>query len=227
MPTVVLFDIDGTLLLTGGAGRRAMEGAFVDVTGRDDACAHFSFAGMTDRAIARQGLIATGREPTAEAIDALLDAYLARLAHEVTASEGYTVMPGVREVLAWLEGIERVAIGLGTGNLERGARTKLTRGELWHRFAFGGFGSDHEDRAELLRVGAARGAQRLGVAIASCRVVVIGDTPKDVAAAHAIGATCIAVATGSYSLEDLARTGAAHAFATLEDPRARSALIPR
>ncbi len=227
MPTVVLFDIDGTLLLTGGAGRRAMEGAFVDVTGRDDACAQLSFAGMTDRAIARHGLVTVGREPTAEAIDALLEAYLVRLAREVPTSQGYAVMPGVLGVLAWLEGVERVAIGLGTGNLELGAKTKLARGELWHRFGFGGFGSDHEDRAELLRIGAARGAQRLGVAVEACRVIVVGDTPKDVAAARAIGATCIAVATGSYSREDLATSGAHHAFATLEDPAARVVLVPR
>jgi phosphoglycolate phosphatase-like HAD superfamily hydrolase len=224
-PTVLLFDIDGTLLLTGGAGRRAMEAAFAERTGRKGACAHFSFAGMTDRAIAREGLTAAGREPTAEAIDALLDAYLAHLAREVPASDGYAVMPGVVETLAWLRGFDGVAVGLGTGNIERGAYTKLARVALGEAFTFGGFGSDHEDRAELLRVGATRGASRLGVTLVACRVVVIGDTPKDVAAALAIGAECVAVGTGSFTPDALARAGAHHAVATLEDARARAALL--
>ncbi len=232
-PTVLLFDIDGTLLLTGGAGRRAMEGAFAEVTGRADACAPFSFAGMTDRAIAREGLRSAGHEPSPEAIDALLDAYLARLDREVSASEKYTIMPGVLAVLEWLQAeaasasarASGVAIGLGTGNIRKGAYTKLTRGALADAFAFGGFGCDHEDRAELLRVGAGRGAARLGVELALCRVVVLGDTPRDVAAALAIGADCIGVGTGGFDPAELARLGARFAFATLEDPRARPAML--
>jgi phosphoglycolate phosphatase len=224
-PTVLLFDIDGTLILTGGAGRRAMEAAFHDITGRRDVCAHFSFGGMTDRAIARQGLVAADREPTPEAIDALLEAYIARLEREVTTSEKYEIMPGVRETLAWLAPIPNVAIGLGTGNIKRGAYTKLTRGALHDVFAFGGFGCDHEDRAELLRVGATRGAAQLGRTIETCRIVVIGDTPKDVAAALAIGAECIGVGTGGVDPKELAKLGAHHAFATLEDPRTRAALV--
>lgn len=224
-PTVLLFDIDGTLILTGGAGRRAMERAFADVTGRRDACAHMSFGGMTDRAIAREGLVAVDREPTPEAIDAVLDAYIARLEREVVASPKYEIMPGVVETLAWLAPIPRIAIGLGTGNIKRGAYTKLTRGALHDAFAFGGFGCDHENRAELLRVGAMRGAAQLGLTMDACRVVVIGDTPKDVAAALAIGAECIGVGTGGVDPAELARLGAHHAFATLEDPRSRAALV--
>jgi phosphoglycolate phosphatase-like HAD superfamily hydrolase len=223
--TVLLFDIDGTLILTGGAGRRAMEGAFEDVTGRRDACSHFHFGGMTDRAIARQGLVAANHEPTPEAIDALLEAYIARLEREVTTSDKYEIMPGVTETLAWLAPLTGVAIGLGTGNIKRGAYTKLARGALHDAFAFGGFGCDHEDRAELLRVGASRGAAHLGASIESCRVVIIGDTPKDVSAALAIGAECIGVGTGGVDPAELSRLGAHHAFATLEDPRTRAALV--
>jgi len=227
-PTVYLFDIDGTILSTGGAGRRSMEGAFRDVYGeRGPAALTFSFAGMTDRAIVRMAVRTIEGEPEPHAIDAVLDAYVARLEHEVSRSESYRIMPGVSDVLAWLAGVEQTAIGLGTGNIKRGAYTKLARGSLDGTFAFGGFGCDAEDRGELLAVGARRGAEALGVAVAACRVVVIGDTPKDVAAAHAIGADCIGVGTGGVSPSTLAELGARHAFDDLTDARVRDALLGR
>lgn len=214
-PTVYLFDIDGTLLATGGAGRRAMEKAFAALTGRADACSGFSFAGMTDRAIARAGLLAVSESVTAERIDALLDAYLQSLAAEVTASRGYQVLPGVQEVLGRLQGRTPCAIGLGTGNIRPGARIKLQRGALEPHFDFGGFGCDHEDRAELLRIGAERGAARLGRPRAACRVIVIGDTVRDVAAALAIGAECIGVGTGGTALGELQQAGAVAVYPDL------------
>jgi phosphoglycolate phosphatase-like HAD superfamily hydrolase len=113
------------------------------------------------------------------------------------------VLPGVLELLDALEGSRGVALGLGTGNIEAGARIKLTPARLSERFAFGGFGCDAEDRAELLEAGARRGAAALGAARARCRVVIIGDTPLDVAAAHAIGAECLAVATGNFDVDAL------------------------
>jgi phosphoglycolate phosphatase-like HAD superfamily hydrolase len=116
------------------------------------------------------------------------------------------------------------AVGLGTGNLRDGARLKLSRVGIFERFAFGGFGSDHEDRAALLRVGAERGAGLLGAPMAECRVVVIGDTPKDVAAAQAIGAECIAVATGSFTVAALAACGPTYVFGDLRDEGALAAL---
>jgi phosphoglycolate phosphatase-like HAD superfamily hydrolase len=117
------------------------------------------------------------------------------------------------------------AMGLGTGNVEVGARVKLARAGLADRFTFGGFGSDHEDRAELIRIGAERGAQHLGRALGACRVVVIGDTPKDVRAAQAIGAESFAVATGPFSTEQLARTAPTHVFEHLGAPGAIEALL--
>jgi phosphoglycolate phosphatase-like HAD superfamily hydrolase len=230
-PTVLLFDIDGTLISTGGAGRRAMEGAFDDVCGAGSArvLQGFSFAGMTDRAIVRTGLVATGvpasDEEIERRIDALLEAYLVRIPVEVASNEGYRVMPGVTDVLAWLRTVDRVAIGLGTGNVRRGAMAKLARGALDSAFAFGGFGCDAEDRAALLHIGARRGADALGASVESCRVVVIGDTPKDVAAAGAIGAECIAVGTGGFAPDKLRDLGARAAFATLEDGGVRAALV--
>ncbi len=224
-PTVFLFDLDGTLLLTGGAGRRAFEDAFAAVTGRGDACAGFSFAGMTDRAIARAGLGALNEPATESRIDALISAYLARLAAEVNESAGYRVMPHVRETLGILRGHAAFAVGLGTGNVRLGAEIKLQRGDLWRCFDFGGFGCDHEDRTEMLRIGAARGAAKLGVSESQCRTVVIGDTVRDVAAAQGIGAECIAVGTGGVALDELIHAGATAAFADLAALGALDALL--
>lgn len=223
-PTVFLFDIDGTLLLTGGAGRRAVEGAFDRITGRADACQSFSFGGMTDRAIARAGLLAIGETATTERIDAILAAYLELLSDEVTRSPRYQIMPGVLEAVATLRARTDCAVGLGTGNIRGGAEIKLQRGDLWRLFDFGGFGCDDEDRTALLAIGAARGATRLGVSIDQCRVVVIGDTERDVAAARGIGAECIAVGTGSVSLDALRQAGAQHVYADLTVPAALAAL---
>jgi phosphoglycolate phosphatase-like HAD superfamily hydrolase len=202
-----------------------MEGAFERVTGRRDACAAFSFAGMTDRAIARAGLRAVGARADEGDIDALLDAYVALLEDEVAGSPGFRVLEGVPAALAAAEARERCAIGLGTGNVRPGARVKLDRAGLFERFAFGGFGCDHEDRAELLRAGAARGAALLGATEAACRVVVIGDTPKDVDAARRIGAECLAVATGSYDAAALAACRPTHVAASLAVPGAIDALL--
>jgi len=223
-PRVFLFDIDGTLVWTGGAGRRAMTLGFADVHGRTDVFDGLSFGGMTDRAIVRQGLAKLGGEITEAAIDVVLDAYLARLERELLSCE-YRVFPGVEAVLSELRPKSRVAVGLGTGNVRRGAYAKLARGALGEAFAFGGFGCDAEDRAELLRAGARRGAEQLGEPLAACEVVVIGDTPKDVAAALAIGARCIGVGTGAFTPESLVACGAHAAFRTLADDGAREALV--
>ncbi len=214
-PTILLFDIDGTLLLTGGAGRRAFERAFAQVTGRRDACDGLSFGGMTDRGIARAGLAALGREVDEATIEALFARYLDALADELLRTPKYTIMPGVRALIAALAGHSHVAIGLGTGNLRRGAEAKLRHGQLWELFAFGGFGCDHEQRDELLRIGASRGAQHLGCAYRDCRIVVIGDTARDVIAAQQIGAECIAVETGGVTAEALRGAGPCAVFRDL------------
>lgn len=233
-PTVFLFDIDGTLLSTGGAGRRSMEAAFRAAYGaRGSAAIAFSFAGMTDRAIVRTGIRAvhaadhdTATPEMDAAIDAVLHVYVAHLADEVSRSEGYRVMPGVHDVLAWLRDAEGgVAIGLGTGNVKRGAYTKLERGGLHAEFAFGGFGCDAEERSALLHAGAKRGAAALGLEVSACRVVVIGDTAKDVAAARAIGATCVGVGTGGVAPSALRELGAEHAFDDLTSAGVREALL--
>jgi phosphoglycolate phosphatase-like HAD superfamily hydrolase len=201
-----------------------MERAFARY-GSADACS-FRFDGMTDRQIARQALTTLGIEPTEAAIKASLDLYLELLEEEVqrTATVDYRLHEGIVEALRAARERE-LGIGLGTGNLVEGARIKLSRVGVYEEFAFGGFGSDAEDRTELLRHGAERGARHVGAPLAECRVVVIGDTPKDVSAAQGIGAECIGVGTGTYTVDALRACGATHAFPSLSAPGALAALL--
>lgn len=224
-PTVLLFDIDGTLITTGGAGRRAIERAFEVRYGRTGAFESFSFGGMTDRAIVRRGLVAAGIEPTDAEIDAALASYVAVLEEEVARAPVYRLHDGMLDALDAAAARSNVAVGLGTGNIRDGARVKLARVGVWERFPFGGFGCDHEDRPTLIGVGARRGAERLGVPLRECRVVVIGDTPKDVEAARANGADCIAVATGGASADELRAAGATTIFRDLAEDGAIDALL--
>ncbi len=225
-PTVLLWDIDGTLVTTGGVGRRAVERAFERQHGRADACALIRFDGMTDRSITRLGLEAVGVEPTEAAIDGILAAYLQELREQLSLStpDSYRVHAGVETALQATRQ-RGMAQGLGTGNIVEGARLKLEHVGLYHHFEFGGFGSDHELRVELIRLGAERGAQQLGHTRAACRIVIIGDTPKDVDAARGIGAESLGVGTGSFSAEQLREHGATYAFADLSEPGALAALL--
>lgn len=225
-PTVYLFDIDGTLIDGGGSGRRAMEGAFAEVTGDTEALRNLRFAGMTDPAIVRAGLVAAGWADgdTAPIIDEVLARYLARLPDEIAATPTFRLHAGVRDVLETLAATSGVAIGLGTGNVERGARIKLEPLGVADAFGFGGYGSDHEDRPTLIGIGATRGCAVLACTRDDARVIVIGDTPKDVAAALAIGAECLAVATSFFDVEALREAGATLAVADLTDPAATAYL---
>jgi phosphoglycolate phosphatase len=201
---IFLFDIDGTIMSTHGAGRSSMAAAFSDVFGRADACTHFSFSGMTDVAIFRLGLAAIGLPFKNEHAHSLLMSYLVHLEKELhqAAPSDIVLHPGIGEAIAMCH--REGAVGLGTGNVKAGAKLKLQRVALWEPFSFGGFGDDSELRAELLEIGAQRGAQQRGIARSACDVMVIGDTPKDVAAAQAIGARCLAVETGHCSRDSLA-----------------------
>lgn len=213
--TLVLFDIDGTLISSGGAGRRAM-----DLALRDYGCriTDFSLAGMTDRAIARRALLAGGCPASDEAIDAVLTRYLTILRETIGAQ--VRVLEGVRELLARLSGVPQLRLGLGTGNLAAGAQLKLAGTGLWPFFEFGGFGCDAEVRGSLLRVAAERGALKVGLPLEACQVYVVGDTIHDVAAARANGFACLAVASGGSSRERLAQAQPQLLVDSLEDPRA-------
>jgi phosphoglycolate phosphatase-like HAD superfamily hydrolase len=223
-PTVLLFDIDGTLVSMKGAGRRALVRAFAAELGRADLFDQLEFAGMTDPAIVRYGLTQADMTPEPTLITRMLSAYVAALEDEVRRSTNCLVHPGVEALLDAAAAHAAVAIGLGTGNVRAGARAKLERFGLHHRFAFGGFGCDHEERPRLIGIGAARGAAHLGHPLAECRVVVIGDTPRDVAAAHAIGAEAVAVATSTFGVDALRDAGAA-AFPNLTAPGVLEAVL--
>lgn len=201
-PTVFLFDVDGTILDARGAGRRAMEGAFAAVHPQHaEAMTRVRFAGMTDPGIIRLALEHAGLYADAQQVEAVLAAYLQRIESEVDAAPP-RVIAGVQAAIEAAHGHARAVVGLGTGNHVQGARYKLAAVQLWDRFDFGGFGSDAEVRAEMLAIGRDRGLARLGAADA--RVVVIGDTPRDVQAATTIGAECLAVTTGPHDAAALA-----------------------
>lgn len=211
-----LFDIDGTLIGGDGSGRRAFDRACLECAGIAGALDHLLLDGMTDPLILDSVFAHHhARTPSTDEARAILEAYLRHLEAEVAAGL-YHVKPAVHLTLDELER-RGAAIGLATGNLEGGARIKLTRGDLWRRFRFGGFGSDAADRAELVRVAIARGCVRAGRPFARDEIFVIGDTPKDVAAAHAAGARAVGVATGRFSVDELAAAGADAAHPTLAE----------
>jgi phosphoglycolate phosphatase len=225
-PTVLLWDIDGTLISTAGAGRRAIEQTFELRFGRADVV-KFPFDGMTDPTIMRQGLAALGLSESEvdREFTPTLKLYLDVLTEVCTEARSFRIHAGIEAALALVAGRSGFSVGLGTGNVEAGARLKLRPVGLNDHFAFGGFGSDHGDRARLIGIGADRGAARLGLPRAECRVLVIGDTPKDIAAAKAIGAESLAVATGSYSVDALTAAGATWALPNLDHPQAATVLI--
>jgi phosphoglycolate phosphatase len=206
--SAVLFDIDGTLLVTGGAGAVAWQRAFRELQGIDANIEEHTHAGMTDPEIAeivfREVIGRDGSE--AERAEAIAG-YLGHLEDAVNESSGYRVMPGIKELLPRL--VERdVPLGLVTGNIEAAAQIKLARADLNRFFAFGGYGSDSRDRTELTRKAVERGGTVAGSPLDPAATIAVGDTPRDVKAGHGAGIRVVGVATGSYSTEELAAAGA-------------------
>ena len=215
---VVLFDIDGTLLWTDGAGRRAVYRALEEVFGQTGPDKH-EFDGKTDPQIVRE-LMQRGGIPD-DTIDELLpealDRYVRYLRHELGGEDhaGKTY-PGIAELLDALEARDDVLLGLLTGNVHEGAAAKLAAvGIDRARFKVGAFGSDHHSRPELPGIARARAEELLGRDIPGRDVVVIGDTPADMGCGTGIGARAIGVATGRYTVEDLRACNAAAVFADL------------
>lgn len=200
---VCLFDIDGTLISSGGAGKAALEAALASEHGIDHLIERLQLSGRTDRAIIHDLFALHGIEPSPAAWERLLSAYLRHLPHFLTARPG-RVLPGIAELLADLGRSGHVAVGLLTGNVRAGARLKLGHYGLLHHFAFGGFGDLHLDRCDVAREALAEVQARFNGAVPPEQVWVIGDTPLDVACARAIGARAVAVGTGWHSLEELA-----------------------
>jgi phosphoglycolate phosphatase len=204
----VLFDIDGTLLVTGGAGAVAWQRAFREMHGVDADIDEHTHAGMTDPEIAaiifREVI---GREDSAGERAEAIAGYLSHLQQAVEESRGYRVMPGIEELLPRLTG-EGVLLGIVTGNIEAAAHIKLGRGNLNRFFAFGGYGSDSSDRTELTKRALKRGEQVSGHPLDQAETIVVGDTPRDVKAGHGAGLRVVGVATGRYSVEQLKESGA-------------------
>lgn len=217
MTVVVLWDIDNTLLYTGGAGSLGMARAFEDLYGVADAFRRVEFSGRTDTAIffdaAREHGLADGDLPSE--LERFCDAYIPHLGAALAEATGGRLMPGVRDVLDALAVRDDVRMGLGTGNFRRGGELKLRHYEIGEFFPGtpGGFGEDSESRDEVIAAGIAR----MTNGSKPDRVVVIGDTPHDVTAAHANGAFALAVATGRNGVDELAGCGADVALHDLSD----------
>jgi len=217
---VVLFDLDGTIMLSGGAGRRAMEYVFEQRFGVPDGFEGILPDGKTDPEIFCEMMVRAGVrvEDEEKALAELHDRYIKRLAVEMPASKNARLMPGARELIVELSGRPNVVLGLLTGNYERGAMIKLSRFELAGFFEFGAFGSDHETRSELVKIAIARAEKLYKRSIRMGKhIVIIGDTPRDVDCAKVFGLTSIGVATGRYSVDELKRVGADCAFDDLSD----------
>jgi phosphoglycolate phosphatase-like HAD superfamily hydrolase len=204
---LVLFDIDGTLIYSGGAGVRALNLALRDLTGIPEGFAAVDCAGKTDPQIIREGFRHWRLSLDDGMMGRFIDRYLHHLSREVRRGLGH-VKPGVWSLLRSLKAMEGVHLGLLTGNLEPGARIKLEPFGLNPFFPFGAFGSDHEDRNRLLPVAVERLKERQGRTVAFPACVVIGDTPRDILCARVHGARSLAVATGPYSVEELEESGA-------------------
>jgi phosphoglycolate phosphatase len=200
-----LFDLDWTVIYTGGAGVKALDHAFVKHYQIPDAMKQITPDGKTDPAIVREMIRHhLKRDPRPGEIESVCESYVARLPHEVAHAEGYRVLPGIPELLEALSKRQDAWLGLGTGNLEGGAHAKLARCGLMRYFKFGGYATDAEDRPDVLRAGVRRGEKLMGGPVHPREVVVIGDNFRDIDAGKAIGAVTLAVATGTMKLDELA-----------------------
>jgi phosphoglycolate phosphatase len=198
---IILFDIDGTLINTGGAGRDALHTALAMEFAVSDPH-HVNLSGRTDRGICRELFDAHAIEHTLENWKRFQQAYLVGLQQHLTSRQGF-VLPGVRELVAQLESTPRVALGLLTGNVREGARRKLAHYALADHFTFGGFGDSHHERDDVAREALAAACAHCGANVCGDQVWVIGDTPLDIRCARAIGAKVVAVATGAHTVGEL------------------------
>lgn len=212
----VLFDIDGTLLVTGGAGGVAWQRAFEELYGVEANVAERTDAGMTDPEIAAIVFrAAVGRDGTPQERAKAIGCYLKHLPGAVAESDGYEVMPGIEELLDRLIDSGHL-LGLVTGNIEAAAHIKLARARLNRFFSFGGYGSDSADRIEVTKTALQRGSLVSGGTLADGGCIAVGDTPRDVVAGHGAGLRVVGVATGRYSVEELQAAGADWALETVE-----------
>lgn len=218
-PALILFDIDGTLLLSGRAGMRAMTRAFQQTFGITDAFAGESFGGRTDSYLVSKALTQAGVPDSADNHHRFRATYLPLLAEEIQQpGQGHKgLMPGARELLEALAEYDHLHLALLTGNYREAAEIKLQHFEIWDFFEWGAFSDDHYDRNELVPIAKSRAETYDIPAEAIDRVIVIGDTPHDIECARVAGAKSIAVATGGYSMAQLKEAGADEVLKDLSD----------
>jgi phosphoglycolate phosphatase len=214
---IILFDIDGTLVSTGGAGAVAWRRAFEELHGIPADIGKFTDAGMTDPDVGAKTFEAVlHREPTPRELAELVQRRLERLPEAIAESEGYRVLPGVPERLRQLSHDGHL-LGLITGNGDGAAAVKLARADLNRWFTFGAYATAGIDRPGIVRQAVERGEAMLGMDVPNHDILVVGDTPLDIDAAHAVDCTAIAVATGHYDAAALRQAGADHVLETLEE----------
>ncbi|HET7053771.1 MAG TPA: HAD family hydrolase [Solirubrobacterales bacterium] len=215
-PRAILFDIDGTLLVTGGAGGVAWQRGFEELYGIEANAAEHTDAGMTDPEIVKIIFSEViGREGSAEERAKAIGCYLKHLPDAVAESDGYRVMPGIEELLDRLiDG--GTLLGLVTGNVEAAAHIKLARAGLNRFFSFGGYGSDSPDRTEVTRASFNRAKLISGNSLHTSSCISVGDTPRDVSAGHGAGIKVVGVATGSYTIDQLDQAGADWSLESVE-----------
>ena len=213
----ILFDIDGTLIITGGAGAASWRSAFDELWGIPADIGKFTDTGMTDPDVGRKTFEAVmHRKPERKEFTRLLERRLFYLHQAVQESEGYRVLAGVEELLPKL--IEDgYLLGIVTGNLEAAAHIKLHRAQLNRFFSFGGYGSDSSDRGELTKIALKRATFVYGEPVAPEQAIVVGDTPHDVEGAHAAGMKCVGVGSHHFNVDQLRDSGADYAIASLEE----------
>jgi phosphoglycolate phosphatase-like HAD superfamily hydrolase len=213
----ILLDIDGTLIVSGGAGARSWALAFDELFGVPADIGEFTDTGMTDPEVGRKTFEAVlGRSPSADEFARLLERRQHYLYRAVEESEQYRVLPGVEELLPRLLD-DGYLLGLVTGNLEAAAHIKLHRARLNRFFSFGAYGSDSPDRAEVTRVAMRRAAVVYGASLEAAQGIVVGDTPHDVEAAHAAGLECVGVASHGFESDQLRAAGADYVIESLAE----------
>lgn len=215
-PIAVLFDIDGTLIITGGAGAASWRLAFDELYGIPADIGEFTDTGMTDPDVGRKTFEAVlDRPPERAEFTRLLERRLFHLHQTVAESSGYRVLDGVLDLLPKLVQNGHL-LGLVTGNLEAAAHIKLHRAQLNRFFSFGGYGSDSTDRGELTRIALKRGSMVYGEPLTPEQAIVVGDTPHDVEGAHAGGMKCVGVGSHHFDVDQLRESGPDYTLASLE-----------
>jgi phosphoglycolate phosphatase len=203
---LILFDIDGTLIRSGGAGVRAFEKTFTEIFGLRDATKRMKFAGRTDVSLVREAFRLFDVDPAEENFRRFFEHYpvfLHELLQTTTGGVCEAILPLIEELQ---QAPEKPVLGLLTGNIRRGAELKLSHYNLWHHFTTGAFADDHEDRNCIASMAQQRGEEAIGGKLRGEEIVVIGDTPLDISCAQSIGAKVLAVGTGEYSRAELAKS---------------------